>query len=788
MMMTTHDPMHAPALIDVLLAGTIGDPHAFLGMHLVTLSAAEKTATPAIETPDGAAIAKPARRKAVPKSALVVRAFLPGADTVVVVERGGRNARVTLAKLDNAGIFAGTVPGRKTHFAYDFEVTRGDHTWQQGDPYRFLPTVGELDTHLAGEGNHRRLYNVLGAHPRQLGDVSGVSFAVWAPSARGVSLIGDFNGWHARALPLRAIGNSGIWELFVPGLVPGEAYKYAIRGADWVETQRADPVAFASELRPKTASVIADLDQHHWGDADWMAARVAQDHATAPMSVYEVHLGSWRRHDDGSWLSYGELADQLIPYVRGLGFTHIELLPIAEHPYDPSWGYQITGFYAPTSRFGTPGDFQAFVDRCHQAGIGVLLDWVPAHFAVDAHGLGRFDGSFLYEHEDWRRRTQPDWGTFAFNYGRNEVRNFLLANALYWLDKYHIDGLRVDAVSAMLYLDYSRREGEWTPNRYGGREHLEAIDFLRAFNDLVRDEGQGAITIAEESTSWGGVSRPTHTGGLGFNFKWDMGWMHDTLEYLGSDPIYRQFEQNKLTFRQMYAYTENFILSLSHDEVVHLKRSLLMKMPGDEWQKFANLRLLFAYQHAQQGKKLIFMGGEFGQRGEWNHDAALDWGSLGYHFHAQTRELVRDLNLLHRAEPALHAADYDPHGFFWLDFRDAQQSTLSFVRSAPQGADGVSDYIVCAFNFTPLPRHNYRIPVPEAITYREILNTDATSYGGGGVGNLGAAQGETTRHHDHANSMLVTLPPLAAVFFKPDRAAMTNGDEWAADARRRRRT
>lgn len=771
--MASTAPIHAPEIVDALLAGTIGDPHAFLGMHLAPLTADE--AVPAA-APAAGATARPTRRTA-SKSALVVRAFLPGADTVTVVEQGGRNARVALAKLDNAGIFAGTIPGRKTHFPYEFEVTRGDHTWRQGDPYRFLPTLGEMDTYLVGEGNHRRLYNILGAHPRQLGDVSGVSFAVWAPSARGVSLIGDFNGWHARALPLRALGASGIWELFVPGLVPGEAYKYAIRGADWVETQRADPVGFASELRPKTASVIADLGRHRWGDDAWLTARATRDHATAPMSIYEVHLGSWRRRDDGSWLSYGEIADQLIPYVRDLGFTHIELLPVAEHPYDPSWGYQITGFYAPTSRFGSPNDFQLFVDRCHQAGIGVLLDWVPAHFAVDAHGLGRFDGSFLYEHEDWRRRTQPDWGTFAFNYGRNEVRNFLLANALYWLDKYHIDGLRVDAVSAMLYLDYSRREGEWTPNRYGGREHLEAIDFLRAFNDLVRDEGQGAITVAEESTSWGGVTRPTHARGLGFNFKWDMGWMHDTLAYMGTDPVYRQYEQNKLTFRQMYAYSEHFILSLSHDEVVHLKRSLLMKMPGDDWQKFANLRLLFAYQQAQQGKKLIFMGGEFGQRGEWDHDAALDWGALGYHFHAQTQDLVRDLNRLYRAEPALHAADYDPYGFFWLDFHDAQQSILSFARRAPQGqTDEVSDHIICVFNFTPVPRYGYRIPVPEATRYREIMNTDAEIYGGGGVGNMGAAQGEAIRHHDHANSMLVTLPPLAAIFFKPER-----GDAGAAE-------
>jgi 1,4-alpha-glucan branching enzyme len=569
----------------------------------------------------------------------------------------------------------------------------------------------------------------------------------------------------------------------MPGLVPGEVYKYAIRGANWVETQRADPVGFGSELRPKTASVIADLDRHQWADGAWMAARATATPTVAPMSIYEVHLGSWRRRDDGSWLSYGEIADQLIPYVNDLGFTHIELLPVAEHPYDPSWGYQITGFYAPTSRFGTPEDFQMFVDRCHQAGIGVILDWVPAHFAIDAHALGRFDGTFLYEHEDWRRRTQPDWGTFAFNYGRNEVRNFLLANALYWLDKYHIDGLRVDAVSAMLYLDYSRKSGEWAPNRYGGREHLEAIDFLRAFNDLVRDEGRGAITIAEESTSWPAVSRPTETGGLGFNFKWDMGWMHDTLEYMGRDPVYRQYDQNKLTFRQMYAYSENFILSLSHDEVVHLKRSLLHKMPGDEWQQFANLRLLFAYQHAQPGKKLVFMGGEFGQRREWNHDTGLDWSSLSHGPHAAVQGLVRDLNRLHRDESALHTLDHDRAGFDWLDFRDAQQSTLSFVRRGvpsptpqPSGESAAvqlkaqpGDHIVCAFNFTPVPRLGYRIPVPEPIRYREILNTDAEVYGGGGIGNFGTAQGEAVQHHDHPNSMLVNLPPLAAVYFKPER-------------------
>ncbi len=761
----------APAVIDALLAGQIGEPHAFLGMHRVPLvvpasaPASGPTVAPAART-------KPQRQAAPPEEALIVRAFVPGAETVTVVEQGGQAARVALAQISEAGVFAATVPGRAEVFPYELEIARGGVTWTQGEPYRFLPTLGELDLHLAGEGSHRRLYNVLGAHPRELDGVRGVAFAVWAPAARGVSLIGDFNGWHARSLPLRALGASGIWELFVPGLVPGESYKYAIRGADGVETQRADPVGFRSELRPKTASVVADLDAHRWDDAAWMAARLDRDHLAAPMSIYEIHLGSWRRHDDGSWLGYGELADQLIPYALDLGFTHLELLPVAEHPYDPSWGYQVTGFYAPTSRFGTPGDFQDFVDRCHQAGLGVILDWVPAHFAVDAHSLGRFDGTFLYEHQDWRRRTQPDWGTFAFNYGRNEVRNFLLANALYWLDKYHIDGLRVDAVSSMLYLDYSRKPGEWVPNRYGGREHLEAIDFLRAFNDLVRDEGRGAVTIAEESTSWPSVSRPTHAGGLGFNFKWDMGWMHDTLAYMALDPVYRTYDQNKLTFRQIYAYNENFILALSHDEVVHLKRSLLHKMPGDEWQQFANLRLLFAYQYAQPGKKLTFMGSEFGQRGEWNNDVGLEWQALDYAPHARLRDLVRQFNALHRDEPALHLLDHHPDGFAWLDFRDAQNSILSFVRRAPSATPGEPDeQIVCVFNFTPVPRYGYRIPVPEPIRYRELLNTDAREYGGGGVGNLGEARGEAIRHHDHPHSMTVTLPPLAAVFFKAESVA-----------------
>ncbi len=729
--------------VEALLTGTIANPHAFLGLH------------PAA-APDGEGIA------------LHARAYAPGAEGVTLIEQGGRRARVPLARVHDAGIFAAAIAGRGEVFPYVLELTGGGHTWTQGDPYRFLPTLGDQDLYFIGEGTHRRLYERLGAHPRTVDGVAGVAFAVWAPAARGVSLIGDFNGWNRRAHPLRALGSSGIWELFMPGMGVGEHYKYAIRGADGVEREKADPLAFAAELRPKTASIVADLDRYEWHDAVWMAARRDANPYQSPLSAYEVHLGSWRKRPDGSWLTYSELADELIPYVRELGFTHIELMPVAEHPYDGSWGYQVTGFYAPTSRYGAPADFQAFVDRCHQAGIGVLLDWVPAHFAIDEHSLQRFDGSFLYEHEDPRKRTQPDWGTFAFNYGRHEVRNFLLSNALFWIEKYHIDGLRVDAVSSMIYLDYSRNPGEWTPNRFGGREHLEAIDFLKAFNELVYAEGGGAITIAEESTSWPGISRPVHVGGLGFGFKWNMGWMHDTLEYFRQDPIYRQYHQGSLTFAMIYAYTENFILSLSHDEVVHGKGSLLHKMPGDEWRQFANLRLLYAYQWALPGKQLIFMGDEFGQRGEWNHDASVEWQALGYGPHERVRRLVGDLNRLHAQEAALHALDHDPAGFQWLDLNDAANSVLSFARRAP-ASDRGDEYLVCVFNFTPVPRVGYRIPVPEPVRYREILNSDAGEYGGSGMGNLGLAHGEAVAHNGHPYSVALTLPPLGAIFLKPDR-------------------
>ncbi len=727
MTLTLSDPE-----VQGLLSGTLNDPHAYLGMHSS-------------------------------QSGLQVRVWSPTANRVTLLESGGRRSRIDLGRVHPAGLFAGVVPRRRSVFPYTLEFASGDHVWTQEDPYRFLPTIGQEDLYYIGEGSHRRLYDVLGAHPRVIDGVAGVSFAVWAPSARGVSVCGDFNGWNRRTHPMRSMGPSGVWEIFLPALTVGERYKFAIRGADGMEYEKADPLAFASEVRPKTASIIADIHAMEWNDEEWMARRRECSPYHEPMSVYEVHLGSWRRHDDGTWLSYAEIADQLAPYCRENNFTHIELMPVSEHPYDGSWGYQVTGFYSPTSRFGSPTDFQCFVDRFHQEGVGVILDWVPAHFAVDVHSLARFDGTYLYEHADPQRRIQPDWGTYSFNYARHEVRNFLVSNALYWLREYHIDGLRVDGVSSMLYLDYSREPGEWSPNRFGGRENLEAIDFLKEANELIYSDGGGALSIAEESTAWPGVSRPTYDGGLGFGFKWNMGWMHDTLEYFANDPIHRRFHQNEITFSMVYAYDENFVLSLSHDEVVHGKRSMLHKMPGDEWQQFANLRLLHAYQHGHPGKKLIFMGGEFGQRTEWNHEGSLEWQALLYQPHAQIRDLVRDLNRLHREEPALHDLDHEHAGFEWLDYNDSDNSVLCWLRRSREG-----ETILCVFNFTPVPRYEYRIPVPEAVDYRELLNTDAEQYGGSGIGNLGRVQGETHPYNGRPCSAALTLPPLGALYLKPE--------------------
>jgi len=722
--------------IEDLINGTCYDPHSILGMHPV-----ERNGRRCIE----------------------LRVWVPGAIKVSALDYKTNEEILPLERVHEAGFFIGTFPTRTEVFPYRLRISTAHHTWVQEDPYRFLPTIGELDLYYIGEGTHRKLYEVLGAHLREIDGVKGVSFAVWAPNARGVSVIGDFNGWDKRRYPMRVLGSSGVWEIFLPGVQVGEKYKYAINGADGIEREKADPLAFYSELRPRTASIIYDLSGYKWKDREWMLRRLENNPYQKPMNIYEVHLGSWKRHPDGSWLSYRELADELVPYVKRMGFNYVEFMPLLEHPYDGSWGYQVTGFYSATSRFGTPDDLRYLIDRCHQAGIGVIIDWVPAHFAVDEHGLCRFDGTYLYEHEDIRRRFQPDWGTFSFNYGRNEVRNFLTASALFWVKEFHVDGLRVDGVSSMLYLDYSRGPGEWTPNKYGGRENLEAIDFLREMNSLVYAEGEGAITIAEESTAWPGVSRPVYLGGLGFGFKWNMGWMHDTLEYFRKDPIYRKYHHNDLTFSMVYAYNENFILSLSHDEVVHGKGSLVNKMPGDEWQQFANLRLLFAYQWAHPGKKLIFMGDEFGQRSEWNHDWQLDWWVLQFGYHQGVQRLLQDLNRLYLHEPALYRLDHDPKGFTWLDYSDWENSVISFARWSGDG----NDHLVCAFNFTPVPRYNYRIPAPHLGKYREVLNTDAQIYGGSGIGNMGEVSSEVVMHNGHPYSVAITLPPLGAVFFKP---------------------
>ena len=622
--------------------------------------------------------------------------------------------------------------------------------------------VGEQDLYLFNEGSHTQLYQKLGAHPMSLEGNDGTHFAVWAPNASSVSVIGDFNGWKRDAHPLRPRDSSGIWEGFVSGAAPGAHYKYFIssryRG---YRVEKADPLAFHAETPPNTASTIWTLE-YDWSDEEWMQSRGGRAALGAPQSVYELHLGSWRRGDGERFLSYRELAPLLAEHVGELGFTHVELLPVMEHPFYGSWGYQTTGYFAPTSRYGTPQDFMYLIDTLHQHGIGVILDWVPSHFPTDEHGLGFFDGTHLFEHGDSRQGFHPDWSSFVFNYGRDEVRSFLLSSARFWLDRYHIDGLRVDAVASMLYLDYSRKEGEWIPNEYGGRENLEAIEFLRRLNSEVYAHFPDVQTFAEESTAWPMVSRPTYLGGLGFGLKWDMGWMHDTLQYMSRDPIHRGHHHNEITFRAIYAFNENFIMPLSHDEVVHGKASLVSKMPGDDWQKFANLRLLFANLYMQPGKKLLFMGGEFGQWREWNHDTSLDWHLLTHAPHQGLERWVRDLNTLYRGEPALHELDCDPAGFEWIDCNDASQSTLAFQRTG----HSTSEVLVVAFNFTPVPRSNYRIGVPHGSVWREVLNSDAPLYGGSGQGNLGAVETVPVAAHGRAQSIVTTLPPLAVVVFK----------------------
>ena len=603
---------------------------------------------------------------------------------------------------------------------------------------------------------------MLGAHgiDDDMG-TSGIRFAVWAPNAELVTVIGGFNYWNRAAHPMQR-RDGGVWELFVPGLGQGEHYKYFVAARDGSAQEKADPYAFFSEATPRTASIAWGLGNYEWSDGVWMQARAQRNLLHEPVSIYEVHLESWRRRPSHESLSYRELADELIPYVRDLGYTHLELLPVMEHPFSGSWGYQVTGYFAPTSRFGTPDDFRYLVDQCHQAGLGVILDWVPGHFPHDPHGLWRFDGTALYEHEDPRQGEHTEWGTAIFNFGRNEVRNFLLSNALYWLREFHIDGLRVDAVASMLYLDYARKAGEWIPNRYGGRENLEAIDFLKRFNELAHQE-PGAITIAEESTSWPGVSRPVYTGGLGFTMKWNMGWMHDMFNYFAKDPVFRKYHQQLITFSMLYAFTENFVLPVSHDEVVHLKRSLVYKMPGDNWQRFANARAFLAYMYAHPGKKLLFMGTEFGQTAEWNHDTQLDWGLLEYPEHATFQTMVKELNWLYRREPALFEVDNSYSGFEWIDLQDSESSVISFVRFARNR----EDFLVFACNFTPVPRDGYRIGVPRAGRYRELFNTDSELFGGSNKGSGGAVVAEDIPCHGRPASVTISLPPLAVVAFKP---------------------
>ncbi len=714
----TTDPV-SHAEIDAILAGQHHDPHSVLGAH---------------PAPDGT----------------VIRALRPLATSVAAVLPGG--ARHPMSHL-HEGVFSVTVP-------VPHEVAGGYRlavSYASGpevivdDPYRHLPTLGELDLHLIAEGRHEQLWRALGA--RVLANLGGTSFAVWAPNAAGVRVIGDFNHWDGRAHPMRSLGGSGVWELFIPDVRPGARYKYEIRGRDGSWHRKADPMATCTERPPATASVVYESG-YRWNDDAWMTARAQREPLREPMSVYEVHLGSWR-----PGLTYAELADELVGYVTDQGFTHVEFMPVAEHPFGGSWGYQVTSYYAPSARFGTPDDFRLLVDRLHQAGIGVFVDWVPAHFPRDSWALASFDGTALYEHADPRRGAHPDWGTLIFDFGRTEVRNFLVANAVYWLEEFHIDGLRVDAVASMLYLDYSRKAGEWTPNVLGGRENLDAVSFLQEVNATCYRRAAGIVMIAEESTAWPGVTRPVHLGGLGFGLKWNMGWMHDTLAYLAHDPLFRRYHHNELTFSMMYAYSENFMLPLSHDEVVHGKGSLLNKIPGDDWRRFATLRALFGYMWAHPGKQLLFMGSEIGQRGEWSAEHGMDWAALAGPAHVGVQRLVADLNAAYRGLPALWREDFAPAGFSWIDANDAFGNVLSFLRSAPD-----APIVACVVNFSGEPHHEYRLGLPSTGRWREVINSDAVEYGGSGVGNLGLVESVAEPHHGRPASAVLTVPPLAFVW------------------------
>ena len=695
----------------------------------------------------------------------VVRAFVPDS-TEVYLLNPETGEEYPMRSAHNEHFFEVVLPGPEEIFMYQYRiVATNGHERFVYDPYFFLPQMGELDLHLFGQGDHHKIYEKLGAHPMEVNGVKGVYFAVWAPNARNVSVIGNFNVWHGGKHQMRVLGSSGVWELFVPDIGVGEVYKYEVKDQSGNIFEKSDPYGFQFEVRPASGSIVADLSKHQWADQQWLDRRGRTDPLAQPISIYEVHLGSWMRvvEDGNRFLTYRELAHELVEYVKKMGYTHIQLLPVAEHPFDASWGYQVLGYFAPTSRFGTPEDFQYFVDYCHRNDIGVLVDWVPAHFPRDAHGLAFFDGTHLYEHADPRLGEHQDWDTKIFNFDRNEVRNFLIANTLFWFEKYHIDGIRVDAVASMIYLDYSREEGEWIPNQFGGRENLGAIDFLKQLNELIFSYYPGVLSIAEESTAWPGVSRPTYLGGLGFNLKWNMGWMNDFLTYTSKDPVHRKYHHNMITFALLYAFHENFVLVLSHDEVVHGKRSILDKMPGDMWQKFANLRALLAFMFGHPGKKLLFMGTEIGQWDEWEEAHSLDWHLLEYEPHRKLQLFVKELNRVYRNEPALYQVDFDHTGFAWIDFMDSDNSIITFMRRASDS----KDLLVFVCNFTPVYREDYRVGVPFHCEYKELLNSDSEMYWGSNKGNYGGLWSDEIAWHNQPYSLNLKIPPLSTMIFKP---------------------
>ena len=723
-----------------IINGEHSDPFAVLGMHPVELHP---------ETGSGIAI----------------RAYIPNAREIITIDTAN-NEYYRMERLSDSGFFELIIANKKEFFTYKLEVTDySGSTFDLYDPYCFLPILTDFDLHLFNEGNHHKIFEKLGAHIRTINNIEGTLFSVWAPCANRVSVVGEFNQWDGRRHQMRCLGSSGVWEIFIPGVNQGDMYKFEIKTCRGDIYVKSDPYAFYSELRPGTASVVYDIEKYKWNDHAWMKEREAVSTFEKPVSIYEVHLGSWARlpEEGHRFLTYRELADSLVNYVKDMGYTHIELLPVSEHPFDGSWGYQVTGYYAATSRYGDPEGFMYLVDKCHENGIGVIMDWVPAHFPKDGHGLARFDGTALYEHQDSRQGEHTDWGTHIFNFGRNEVRNFLISNAVFWFEKYHIDGLRVDAVASMLYLDYSKKEGEWLPNRWGGKENIDAIDFMRQLNTTVYSYFPGVMMIAEESTSWALVSKPPYVGGLGFSYKWNMGWMNDFLRYISMDPIYRKYHSNLLTFSMMYAYSENFILVLSHDEVVHGKCSMINKMPGDYWQKFAGLRAAYGFMYGHPGKKLMFMGGEFGQFIEWNPDRSLDWHLLDYDMHKKLQQYVKDLNSLYKTEKALHEVDFNHEGFEWIDCNDTDHSIFSFIRKGKDWHDSL--LFVC--NFTPVVYNDYRIGAPFDVSYREIFNSDSEIYGGSNVGNFGEVKAEHQGYHGKPYSVRLQIPPLGVLVFKP---------------------